>query len=74
LVSSSIISPAALLYPVALWVLNHTHLSEHSVINGYVIGIGVLFLPTGFLVDYLYRKFILSQRSKKPRGPSEPST
>jgi len=50
--------PAALLYPAVLWLLNHTHYSEHFLIQGYVIGISVLFLPSGFLVDFLYRKFI----------------
>jgi hypothetical protein len=53
--------PAALLYPAALWMLNHTHYSEHAVIQGYVIGIAVLFLPTGFLVDFLWRKFFLKK-------------
>jgi hypothetical protein len=54
--------PAALLYPVMLWMLNHTDYSQHSLIQGYIIGIGVLFLPAGFLVDYLYRKFFLKKR------------
>jgi hypothetical protein len=54
--------PAALLYPAMLWMLNHTHYSEHLLIQGYVIGIGVLFLPTGFLVDFLYRRFFLKKR------------
>ena len=55
--------PAALLYPVVLWMLNHTHYSENFLIQGYLIGIGVLFLPTGFLVDFLYRRFVLKKRS-----------
>jgi hypothetical protein len=42
--------------------LNHTHYSEHFLIQGYLIGIGVLFLPTGFLVDFLYRKFFRKRR------------
>jgi hypothetical protein len=54
--------PAALLYPAVLWILNHTHYSEHLLIQGYVISVGVLFLPTGFLVDFLYRKFLLNKR------------
>jgi hypothetical protein len=54
--------PAALLYPAVLWMLNHTHYSEHSLVRGYVIGIAILFLPTGFLVDFLYRKFFLKKR------------
>ena len=54
--------PAALLYPAVLWMLNHTGYSEHFLIQGYVIGISVLFLPTGFLVDFPYRKFILKKQ------------
>lgn len=54
--------PAGLLYPAVLWMLNHTQYSEHFLIQGYMIGIAVLFLPTGFLVDFLYRKFILKKR------------
>jgi multisubunit Na+/H+ antiporter MnhE subunit len=57
-----IVIPAALLYPAVLWMLIHTHYPEHSLILGYGIGIGVLFMPTGFLVDFLYRKFILKKR------------
>ncbi len=54
--------PGALLYPAVLWMQNHTHYSEHFLIQGYMIGIGVLFLPTGFLVDFLYRKFFCKKR------------
>jgi hypothetical protein len=53
--------PSALLYPAVLWMLNHTHYSKHFLIQSYVIGIGVLFLPTGFFVDFLHRKFILKK-------------
>ena len=58
-----IIIPATLLYPAALWMLNHTDYSEHVLVQGYVIAICVLFLPTGFLVDFLYRKFIFKKRT-----------
>jgi hypothetical protein len=54
--------PAALLYPATHWMLNHTHYSESFLTQSYIIGIGVLFLPTGFLVDFLYRKFFLRKR------------
>jgi hypothetical protein len=53
--------PAALLYPVALWMLNHTQYSESNLIWGYITGIAVLFWPTGFVVDFLYRKFMLKK-------------
>jgi hypothetical protein len=54
--------PAALLYPAVLWMLNHTGYSEYFLIQSYIIGISILFLPTGFLVDFLYRRFILKKR------------
>jgi hypothetical protein len=56
------IIPAALLYPAVLWMLNHTHYSEYFLIQVYVMGIAVLFLPTGFFVDFLWRKFFLKKR------------
>ena len=55
--------PAALLYPAALWMLLHTHFSVDLVIHGYIIGVSLLFIPTGFLVDFLYRKFIIKKRT-----------
>jgi hypothetical protein len=55
--------PAALLYPGTRWMLIHTHYSESFLIQGYEISISILFLPTGFLVDFLYRRFILKKRS-----------
>ena len=54
-----IVIPAALLYPAVLWMLKHTRYSEYFLVQGYVIGISLLSLPTGFLVDFLYRKFVL---------------
>ncbi len=50
--------PAALLYPAVVWMLKNTQYSENSLIQGYLLGIAVLFIPTGFLVDFLYRRFI----------------
>ena len=40
--------PAALLYPLALWMAKHTQTSGHALAQGYVAAIGLLFLPTGF--------------------------
>jgi cytochrome c biogenesis protein CcdA len=53
---------AALLYPAVLWMANHTQLSAYFLTQAYVIGIAVLFLPTGFLVDFVYRRFISKKR------------
>ena len=54
--------PAALLYPAVLWMLNHSHYSEYVLIQAYVMGIAVLFLPTGFLVDSIYRTLFLKKQ------------
>lgn len=54
--------PALLLYPFAIWMLTHTQYSVDFVIHSYEIGIAVLFLPSAFLVDFLYRRFILKKR------------
>ncbi len=54
--------PAVLLYPLAIWTLKHTLISEHAiiqcVIQCYAIGIALLFLPTGLVIDFLYRRFV----------------
>ncbi len=54
--------PGALLYPVALWMLKHTQFSADFVGQGYVIAVAALFFPSAFLVDFLYRRFILKRR------------
>ena len=53
--------PAVLLYPVALWVASHTSVSENHLVLGYGFGIAVLWIPTAFLVDFLYRRFALKR-------------
>jgi hypothetical protein len=53
--------PAALLYPVALWMLKNTQYSGEVVIQGYGLSVAVLFLPAGFLVHFLYGKLIRSK-------------
>jgi len=66
--------PAALLYPLALWMAKHTQTSGHALAQGYVAAIGLLFLPTGFLIDFMYRHFVRDrQASKSPdviEGPN----
>jgi hypothetical protein len=57
--------PAALLYPFALWAEKHTRISGYAVAQGYVFAICLLFLPTGFLIDFLYRHFIRDRRATK---------
>ena len=48
--------PATLLYPIALWMLSHTTLSQFVVVKLYVVGIGLFFLPTALLIDLIYRR------------------
>jgi len=54
--------PAALLFPAVVWMLKHSQYSEQFLIQGYFICVGILFLPTGLVVDFLYRKFVLNKR------------
>jgi len=62
-----LVIPAALLYPGMVWLLKHTQCSAKTVGNLYGLGIAILFLPTGFLTHFLYRKFFL----KKPISNSD---
>jgi hypothetical protein len=59
--------PAALLYPFALWMARYTRVSAYAISKGYVMGIGLLVIPTGFLIDFLYRHFVLKRRARKPQ-------
>jgi hypothetical protein len=61
--SSWIFIPAALLFPVVVWMLENTQYSETFLIQGYGLAVAALFLPTGFLVDFLYRKLIRNKRN-----------
>jgi hypothetical protein len=65
--------PAALLYPFALWVAKHTQISGYALTQGYIIAIGLLFLPTGFLIDFIYGRFVRDGRAKKSLGVTESS-
>ena len=55
--------PAAVLYPIGVWLLYHTQCSVEWVTKAYVIGVSALLLPTGFGVDFLYRRLILPRRN-----------
>jgi hypothetical protein len=57
--------PAVLLYPLAIWVLKHTLISERVIITSYLIGVGLLFLPTGLVIDFLYRRFVRGPASNR---------
>jgi membrane protease YdiL (CAAX protease family) len=63
--------PAALLYPLALWAAKHTPISNDAVAQGYVIAVAILFLPTGILIDFLYRRLFRLRSSKGDLPNSE---
>ena len=63
-----IVIPAALLYPVMRWTILHTNISQKWMADLYITGIGVLFLPTAFLVDFVYRHF---REAGKPPEPHQ---
>jgi hypothetical protein len=54
--------PATLLYPVALWAMKHTSLSQYALEGIYIYSVVALFFPTGFLVDLIYRRFLRDRR------------
>ena len=66
--------PALLLYPLALWMAKHTQISEYALFQGYGCAIALLFLPAGFLIDFMYRHFILVRRTKKSPDMTEKSS
>jgi hypothetical protein len=41
----------------------HTRASADAVSKAYIFAVAILWLPTGFLVDFLYRKYGLKKRS-----------
>ena len=55
--------PALLLYPVAVFALRHSQYSDDIIGKVYIISVAVLFFPSAFALDFLYRKFILSRRN-----------
>jgi hypothetical protein len=67
----SVAIPAALFYPFALWVAKHTRISGHALTQGYGAAISLLFLPTGFLIDYIYRHFVRDRYASKSPDVTE---
>jgi hypothetical protein len=63
--------PAASLYPFALWVAKHTRISEYALAQGYIAAIGLLFLPTGFLIDFIYRHFVRDRHASKSQDVTD---
>jgi len=61
-----IVIPAAVLYPVVLWTTIHADISQERITNLYMVGIGLLFLPTGFLVDLVHRRFRVFRNPREP--------
>jgi hypothetical protein len=65
--------PAALLYPFALWMAKHTQISEFTLVRCYVVAMGLLFYPTGFLIDFMHRHFVRDRHASKSAGVTEDS-
>jgi hypothetical protein len=63
--------PAALLYPLAIWTVDHTNISGDAIAKSYIFAIALLFLPTGFLVDVMYRRIVFDRRGMKPTDVSK---
>lgn len=64
--------PAALLYPVALWLTKRTHISADTLGQTYFYAVAALWLPTGFLVDWTYRRFFRRNHAKVQPELKEP--
>ena len=65
--------PAALLYPVALWLAKHAQVSVLVLGRSYIYAVGAWFLPPGLLVDWIYRRFFRGQRPELRPEAGEPS-
>ena len=63
--------PAAMLYPFALWVAKHTDISGYALARGYLAAISLLFLPTGFLIDFMYRHIVRDGHASKSPDVTE---
>jgi hypothetical protein len=59
--------PAASLYPFALWAAKHTDISGCTLTRSYIFAVCLLFFPTGFLVDFIYRRSFRDWRSRRRR-------
>jgi hypothetical protein len=62
--------PAAVLYPLEIYLLTHTQISEEVLVQCYGAGICVLFLPTAFLVEFLYRRLVCDCRRSGVQNPN----
>jgi hypothetical protein len=67
-----ILIPAALLYPLALWMSKHTELSGRALSQIYVVAIILLFFLTLYLASFISYLLELRRRKKSP-GPTEDS-
>jgi hypothetical protein len=57
--------PATLLYPVVLWTAKHTNVLSDALTRSYILSVALLFLPTGFPVDMIYRRFFRDWRKRR---------
>jgi hypothetical protein len=57
--------PAVLLYPAAVWMAKHTHFSSGTLVQSYLYAVSLLWLPTAFLVDFIYRRLVRDRLRRK---------
>jgi predicted PurR-regulated permease PerM len=63
--------PAALLYPIALWMERRTQFSGEAIAQSYLVAVSVLFFPSAYLVDFLYRRFIRDRHTSRSPDAQE---
>jgi hypothetical protein len=49
----------------------HSQISGHALAQGYGAAIALLFLPTGLLIDFMYRHFVRDRHASKSRNVIE---
>jgi catechol 2,3-dioxygenase-like lactoylglutathione lyase family enzyme len=60
-----VLVPAIVFFPVAMWLAKHTNFAVDSLSQAYVFAIAALWIPSGFVVDFLYRRFVGRSHSMK---------
>ena len=56
--------PAVLLYPLAAWAAKDERWTQHDITQGYEIAVLLLFLPTAFLLEFLFGPFFRGRETK----------
>lgn len=61
----SIMIPAVLLYPIALWMAKHTNASAFALAQSFTLAVALLVLPMAFVIDFLYHHFVRDRNAGK---------